>query len=166
MLVPFKDLSDSSKIWIYQASRELTDNETSLVKKKLEVFLSKWQSHGKDLIASYKIMYNQFIILAVDQEKTSYSGCSVDASVAVLKELEQDLQVDLFDKMKVTFKIGENINTVALSDFQKYIKEGKITQNTIVFNNLVQTKKEFENNWIVEAKDAWHARFFKNNILN
>ncbi len=160
MLVPFNDLSNNSKVWIYQASRELKEEELNLVKKKLEQFLNNWQSHGKDLVASYKLPFNQFIVLAVDEEKTGSSGCSVDASVAVLKELEHDLQVDLFDRMKVIFKIDDNINTVTLPDFQKYVKEGKITKNTTVFNNLVKTKSEFENNWQVQAKDAWHARYF------
>ncbi len=161
MLLDFNELTDTSKIWIYQASRELTDIEKNIVKNKLETFLKNWQSHGKDLIASYKIPYNQFIVIAVDEDKTNSSGCSVDASVAILKELEQNLQIDLFDRMKTTFKIGETINTVSLSEFQNYIKDKKITKDTIVFNNLINTKNDFNKKWEVPANQSWHNRFFK-----
>jgi hypothetical protein len=158
MLVPFDALSKSSKVWIYQANRELSDDEIARVKSKLEKFLTNWQSHGKDLVTSYKIAYNQFIILAVDEEKTNSSGCSVDASVAVIKELEQDLQVDLFNRMLVTFKIGDNVNTVNLNDFKRYINEGKIEEETIVFNNLIKNVAELESNWEVPVKNSWHKR--------
>ena len=160
MLVPFDQLSDTSKIWIYQAEKELDNEQIALVKTKLEKFLNTWQSHGKDLVASYKIPYNQFIIIGVDEDKTNSSGCSIDASVAVLKELEQDLQVALFNRMLVTFKIQDNVNTVSLPDLQRYIKEGKINPNTIVFNNLVKNKKELNQNWETPAKNSWHKRFF------
>ncbi len=160
MLVPFDQLSDTSKIWIYQAEKELNNEQIALVKTKLETFLNTWQSHGKDLVASHKIPYNQFIIIGVDEDKTNSSGCSIDASVAVLKELEQDLQVDLFNRMKVTFKIQDNVNTVSLPDFQRYIKEGKINPNTIVFNNLVNNKSELNQNWETPAKNSWHKRLF------
>jgi predicted double-glycine peptidase len=159
MLVPFNALSKSSKIWIYQADRELLDEEVKKIKNKIESFLKNWQSHGKDLVASYKIAYNQFIILAVDEDKTKSSGCSVDASVALIKELEQDLQVNFFDRMKVTFKNNENINTINLVDFQHYASKGKINNKTVVFNNLVKNISEFETNWEIPAKNSWHSKF-------
>lgn len=164
MLVPFDALSKKSKVWIYQANRELTESEVAKVVLELEQFLKNWQSHGKDLIASYKIPYNQFIVLAIDEEKSKSSGCSVDASVAVLRALEKDLQVDLFDRMKVTFKNEEHINTVNLSDFKRFANEGKITKNTIVFNNLVKNIAEFNTNWEIPAKDSWHDKFIARKI--
>ena len=160
MLVNFKELSNTSKVWIYQADKELSNQEVAKVKTKISYFIQNWQSHGKDLIASFKIMYNQFIIISVDEDKTSSSGCSIDASVTIIKELESDLQINLFDRLKITFKIDKNINTVNFVNFKKYINEGKINSNTIVFNNLVKTKAEFINNWEIPAKDSWHNRFF------
>ena len=63
------------------------------------------------------------------------------------------------DKLNITFKVNDNINVVKLSDFQKFAKEGKITSATIVFNNMVSTKEDFENNWEIPAKESWHKRF-------
>ncbi len=160
MFVEFDQLSATSKIWIYQANRELSNDEVVLATSKLSDFIKNWQSHGKDLIASFQIKYKQFIIISVDVTKTNYSGCSVDASVALIKEIEKELQVDLFDRLKITFKSNENVNTVNLANFKKYIVEGKIDKNTVVFNNLVKTIAEFQEKWEIPAKDSWHIRMF------
>jgi len=63
------------------------------------------------------------------------------------------------NKLNISFKDGENINIVSLADFQKYIKTKKITADTVVFNNMVQTKGEIDDKWEVAAKDSWHQRF-------
>ena len=40
MLVDFKSLADSSKIWIYQSNREFTDTEVSEISDAMEKFIS------------------------------------------------------------------------------------------------------------------------------
>jgi hypothetical protein len=76
-----------------------------------------------------------------------------------VQQLEKELQLDLMNKMNVTFKDGDHINLVKLSDFQQYAKDKKVTLETIVFNNMVATKEDFESNWEVPAKQSWHKRF-------
>jgi hypothetical protein len=97
--------------------------------------------------------------LVVDEDHKSASGCSIDSSVQLIKQIERDFQCDLFDKLKIAFKIDANINIVSMLDFQKYAKENKITKETIVFNNLVKTVTEYESGWEVAAGDSWHSRF-------
>lgn len=160
MLVNFDHLADSSKIWIYQSNREFTVNEIQEINEMLKNFIESWKRHGDDLKASYLIKYNQFIILAVDEDHNEVSGCSVDASTHVFKQIEQTYQVDLFNKLNTAFKDGENINIVSLADFQKYVKQQKINSKTIVFNNLIKTKKELSTAWEVDAENSWHNRFF------
>ncbi|WP_196885033.1 ABC transporter ATPase [Aureivirga sp. CE67] len=159
MFVDFNEMPDVSRVWIYQANREFTEAEVSEIGAKLEQFVSQWVRHGDDLKGSYTIKYNQFIVLAVDESFNNVSGCSIDSSVNAIKQIEQAFQVDLMNKMNITFKVGENINILSLADFQNYAKEGKITAETIVFNNMVQTKQAFETEWEVEASKSWHQRF-------
>jgi hypothetical protein len=162
MLVNFNSLTDSSRVWIYQSSKEFSNSEVSSLKEKLDQFITDWNSHGKDLKASYQIKYSRFIILAVDENYNAASGCSIDASVHLIKQFENDFSTDLMNKLNITFKDHQNINMVNLSDFQKFVKEGKITPATVVFNNMVRTKAEFDKNWEVLATDSWHKRFFPN----
>ena len=159
MFTEYKNLPNSSRVWIYQSDREFTANEIELISVKAEEFINQWTRHGDDLKGSFTIKYNQFLVLAVDESFNDVSGCSIDSSVRFIQGLENELKLDLMDKMNITFKVNDNINVVKLSDFQKFAKEGKITSATIVFNNMVSTKEDFENNWEIPAKESWHKRF-------
>ena len=159
MFTEYKNLPNNSRVWIYQADREFTNSELAVIATKAEEFINSWTRHGDNLKGSFTIKYNQFLVLAVDESFNSVSGCSIDSSVRFVQELENELQLDLMNKMNITFKNDEHINLVKLSDFQKFAKEKKITAETIVFNNMVNTKEDFENNWEVPAEKSWHKRF-------
>ncbi|CAM1372558.1 ABC transporter ATPase [Tenacibaculum xiamenense] len=159
MFVEYKELPDNSRVWVYQSDREFTEKEIDYVYEKAKVFVDNWTRHGDDLKASFLVKYNHFLVLSVDENFNNVSGCSIDASVRFVKELETELNVDLMNKMNVSFKDGDHINIVKLPDFQKYAKEQKITGSTTVFNNMVNTKDEFETKWEVTAEESWHKRF-------
>ena len=159
MFTEYKNLPNNSRVWIYQSDREFTNIEMESVATKAEDFINQWTRHGDDLKGSFTIKYNQFLVLAVDESFNNVSGCSIDSSVRFVQQLENELQLDLMNKMNVTFKDNDRINLVKLSDFQKFAKEKKITSETIVFNNMVATKQDFETNWEVPAKQSWHKRF-------
>ena len=160
MYIPFDNLPEDSKIWIYQSNRKFSDEEFKEIETDLKSFIENWSSHGTSLASSYQLKYNRFIILAVNQEVQAATGCSIDSSVAFIQGLEQKYNVDLLDKMNVTFKNGEFIAHKSLLEFKKMAKEKAVTENTIVFNNLVNTIQEFNDSWEVPALDSWHSRFF------
>jgi len=160
MHVPFESLPPESRIWIYQSNRKFSDEEMVEIEKDLNEFLNNWSAHGAALEASYQLKYNRFIIIAVNQEVQAATGCSIDSSVAFIQNLEQRYDVDLLDKMNVTFKNGEHVAHKTLIDFKRMAKEKAVTANTIVFNNLVNTIEEWNDNWEVPAGDSWHSRFF------
>jgi len=159
MIIEFDKLPDSSRIWIYQSNRKLSDSEVLAIEPKIKMFLKSWTTHGKELEASYEIKYNRFIVLGLNQENASASGCSIDASVNFIQTIEKEYTLDLLDKMNVTYYNGEFIAHKSLVDFKKMAKAKSISKNTIVFNNLVNTKLDYLENWEVPAKDSWHARF-------
>ena len=159
MFTEYKNLPNNSRVWIYQSDREFSTKEVEFISEKAEEFINSWTRHGDDLKGSFTIKYNQFLVLAVDESFNNVSGCSIDSSVRFVQGLENELALDLMNKMNVTFKDGETINLVQLPDFQKFAKANKITSETIVFNNMVATKEDFENNWEVPAKESWHKRF-------
>jgi hypothetical protein len=159
MFTEYKNLPNNSRVWIYQSNREFTNTEVEFISAKAIEFINAWTRHGDDLKGSFTIKYNQFLVLAVDESFNNVSGCSIDSSVRFVQGLENELELDLMNKMNITFKDGESINLVKLPDFQKFAKAQKITSETIVFNNMVATKEDFENNWEVPAKESWHKRF-------
>ncbi|WGK94333.1 MULTISPECIES: ABC transporter ATPase [Flavobacterium] len=160
MYVPFESLPEESRIWIYQSNRKFSDEEITEIESDLQAFLQNWAAHGTSLESSYQLKYNRFIIIAVNQEVQSATGCSIDASVEFIQSLEKRYNVDLLDKMNVTFKLGEHIAHKPLIDFKKMVKDKAVTESTIVFNNLINTIQEFNESWEVPAADSWHSRFF------
>ena len=159
MLVNFESLSATSRIWIYQSNRGFSDNEVVEISTKIESFIANWKRHGDDLKASYQLKYNQFIIVAVDEDYKEVSGCSIDSSVNLIKQLESEFDLDLTNRLNVSFKDNNNINIVSLAEFQNYVKQHKITSNTVVFNNMISTKADLIENWEVAVDKSWHKRF-------
>ncbi|WMW78794.1 ABC transporter ATPase [Flavobacterium sp. 20NA77.7] len=160
MYIPFEELPEDAKIWIYQSNRKLTDDEVESITSKCQDFIENWAAHGTSLAASFVIKYNRFIIFAVNQEVQQATGCSIDASVHFIQQLEQQFVIELLDKMNVTYRSGEHIAHKSLLDFKKMAKEKAVSEHTIVFNNLVNTKGEWEEFWEVPASESWHSRFF------
>ncbi|KAA1246895.1 ABC transporter ATPase [Aquimarina sp. RZ0] len=159
MLVDFNDLSETSRVWIYQANRSFTQEEIDKIKEQLNVFIVQWTAHGADLKAGYEIKYKRFITIALDQNVNQATGCSIDASVHFIQKLEKEYSVDLMDKMNVSYKQGEFVAYKSLTDFRKMAKNRAVSPNTIVFNNLVTNIAEYRTDWEVPAKDSWHNRF-------
>ena len=151
MYVPFENLPVESKIWIYQSNRKFSDEEFAEIEIDLKKFIDSWAAHGTSLEASYLLKYNRFIILAVNQDVQNATGCSIDASVQFIQELEKKYSVDLLDKMNVTFKLGDHVAHKTLIDFKKMAKDKAVTENTI---------EEWNDSWEVPAGDSWHSRFF------
>ncbi len=160
MYVPFENLPEESKIWIYQSNRKFSDDEFAEIEEALKNYIDDWSAHGIGLEASYQLKYNRFIVLAVNQEVQAATGCSIDDSVRFIQELEKKYDVDLLDKMNVTFKLGDHIAHKSLAEFKKMAKEKAVSGNTIVFNNLVNDLGEYNEYWEVPAIDSWHSRFF------
>lgn len=159
MLTDFKELPNTSRIWIYQASRSFAKEELVEVSGALDEFLVQWTAHGSDLKAGYEIKYNRFIVIALDQNIAAASGCSIDASVHFIQALEKKYNIDLLDKMNVSYKQGEYVAYKQLTDFKKMAKQKAVSPKTIVFNNLVTNKQEYLEHWEVPASESWHSRF-------
>ncbi|SFH20065.1 ABC transporter ATPase [Pedobacter insulae] len=152
--------SPQSKIWIYQSNRAFTANEVIEIQQKLDEFTAQWTAHGHQLKAKAEIRYNFFIVLIVDQESANATGCSIDSSVRVIKEIEQTYNVDLFDRFNVAYKINDEVYVNSKEDFETLISIKNVTSETIVFNNLVQTLAEYETKWEVPLVQSWHNMIF------
>jgi DNA-binding transcriptional regulator YiaG len=159
MLVDFNTLPETSRVWIYQANRSFTENEIEEIRSKLNVFIDNWTAHGSDLQSGYEIKYKRFIVIGLNQNLNIATGCSIDASVHFIQQLEKEYNVDLMDKMNVSYKQGEYIAYKPLSEFRKMAKQRAVSKKTIVFNNLVANKAEYLENWEVPASESWHSRF-------
>ena len=156
------EISKKSRVWIYQSNRPFTLLEENRIKEILHGFIAQWEAHGNKLTAAAEIRYNRFIFLIVDEEQAGATGCSIDKSVNLFKGIEHELNVNLFDRFNIAYRDAEGIKSCNREEFEKLITAGKVDQNTIVFNNLVQTLAEVETNWEVPFKSSWHEKVFGN----
>ena len=160
MLVPFENLASASKIWIYQSNKALNQQELEFIEAETASFLTQWTAHGDSLQAGFEIFYNQFIIIAVNENVNEASGCSIDKSVNHIKALEKALNISLLERSKVAIMNDHQITLVDFSEIKKMISEGIIGDSTSVFNNSIVSKDELSSQWIKPAKDSWIGRYF------
>ena len=152
-------LPNSARIWIYQADRVLNDEELDKCVQCLDSFMRQWNTHGTHLAAGYRIEYSQFIILSVNEAHQYASGCSIDSSVKQLRNLGREFGIDFFNRLIIVFKDGNGIlQQLSMVDFEKELKHGALNADTIVFNNLVETKGELENGWQTTVVNSWHKQ--------
>lgn len=154
----FQQLPPSTRMWIYQSNRPFSEEDVPKVREYIRQFVRSWASHNVQLAAYGDLLHRRFVALMVDEERAGASGCSIDKSVAFLKALQAEFNVDLFDRMRFSYLDGEQVRTVSRDEFSKLYAEGKIDDETMVFDTLVNNKKDFEERWIVPLKDSWHKR--------
>jgi hypothetical protein len=154
------NFSDSSKVWIYQSNRMFTISEALKVEELLEDFTSNWKSHGSDVKGYANLFFGQFIILMADETATTVGGCSTDSSVRVIKSIEQDFNVHLFDRQLLAFVVKERIQLIPLSQLDYAIENKFITADTLYFNNTVLIKKELIEHWIIPVSESWLSKKF------
>ena len=148
------------RIWIYQADRQLTAADKAKVLDKLALFTSEWKAHGRPLAAKAEVRHDRFIILMVDDAIAPPTGCSIDKSVYLLKEIEKETGLNLFDRLQLAYRKGGEIAVASRHEFEQLVASGEITDDTIVFNNLITSYPELETHWEVPLKESWHAQVF------
>jgi hypothetical protein len=161
MYIPFENMTATSRVWVYCAGRAFTEEEKTWMMAKLVAFCNQWNTHGNLLPTSFEIKYDQYIVLSVDESKMGASGCSIDSSVRVLREIEQHLKVDILDAGKIAYFTDDQVQVLKLHEVKSAINEGKLQADTLVFNPSISNKGELEGEWLIPAKESWLSRYFE-----
>ena len=149
-----------SIVWIYQASRVFSLHEALEIEELLKEFAAQWKSHGIPVKGAAYLFFGQFLVLIADETATGVSGCSTDSSVRLIKDIEQKFGINMFDRTTLAFAVKEKVQLLPLSQLQYAVDNGFINTDTLYFNNLVQTKEELENKWIIPVKESWLFKRF------
>jgi hypothetical protein len=142
------NLPEEARLWIYQSTRPFNEKEETVLKSQLNAFTTEWTAHSKQLCAAGDVLYNQFIVLAVDENQAGASGCSIDKSVKFMQDIENQYDVQLFERMNF-----------ASSDFKRLYTEGGISADTLVFDNLISSVGALKTAWLKPLMQSWHKRF-------
>jgi hypothetical protein len=161
MFVEFEEMPGDARIWIYQADREFTENETESITKECMKFLDQWAAHGSGLRSSFEISYNRFLIISIDEKQAMASGCSIDSCVHFVQSLGNALGVDFFSRTNMAFLKNGEVIIEDLSGIKTNQTLNHISAETLTFNNLIQVKSDLESKWIIPVSESWMNKYFK-----
>jgi hypothetical protein len=160
MYFSFETLNDDARIWIFQSTNYLEFEKVERISARLMNFLNDWQAHGKDLMASFTIIHDRFIVVALDEASYQATGCSIDKLTHFIQALENELAISLLDRTQIAFR-DENqmIEIIHMMDFRAALESGEIDEDTIVFNNLIENKGQLKRQWETVLANSWHKQW-------
>jgi hypothetical protein len=159
--IPFDQLPPDARLWIFAAERPLSAAESSRVLGEADTFINQWMAHGVPLTAGRDLRHGQFVLVGVDERAAGVSGCSIDALVRRMQQLESVLGLELINNGPVLYREGEAVVRVSRDRFAELAASGTVGLNTRVFDNtLTRVGDLLAGKWEVRAADAWHARAF------
>ncbi len=130
----------------------------------LEEFVENWQSHGAKVKGYGNLLFGQFIVLMADETAAGVSGCSTDSSVRLVKNIEKMTGVSMFDRTTLAFVLKNKVQLLPMAQLPHAIQNEFITAETLYFNNVVLTKKELLNNWLIPAKYSWLGKRYFSDV--
>jgi hypothetical protein len=160
-LVAFDALPPDARLWVFAADRPLAGETRERLLESVDAFLSQWSAHGHPLTVARELRYDRFLLVGVDEASAGASGCSIDAMLRTLGELERALAVQLLDHGPVLFRRGDAIERLPRPDFAALARRGGVSPDTVVFDNTVTRVAELrEGRWETPARASWHAKAF------
>jgi len=154
----YDSLPDTSRVWIYQANQPISKEKALKIQERLEAFTQQWTAHSHALRAYGEIRNHRFIILMVDESQAGASGCSIDKSVHFVQQLEREFDLNLFDRMNFAYLEKEELKAASREEFAQLYADEKINDETLVFDNLIKNKGEFDTAWVKKLGESWHQR--------
>ncbi len=82
-------------------------------------------------------------------------GCSTDGMTRLIKSFERQYGIDLFDRLTITFLVNDKAEQLPMNQVKYALEKGFIETDTLLFNNLVDTKEKLENEWLVPLNKSW-----------
>jgi hypothetical protein len=156
------DLAPHSRVWIFQSTRVLKDEEVAMVNSEMKEFVSQWASHGNELYGDVTVDSKLFLIVGADEKKSPTSGCSLDTLNRKVKEIGDKIGIDFFDRLKIAYEDpSTQIHIVSMGDFKALMAKDQITGQTTVYNNLIENVAELNEKWRTKVANSWHKNLLQ-----
>ncbi|QJB36476.1 hypothetical protein HF324_00805 [Chitinophaga oryzae] len=149
--------SPASRVWIYQSNRPFNEQEIKEIDEQLLQFTEQWNAHGAPVKGWGRVVLGQVVILIADETDTTVSGCSTDSSVRVIKSIEKQYNVNMFDRLLLGFIVKDKVQLLPMAQLGYAMEQGFIDENTLYLNNTVLTKADLDTKWLIPLKDSWLA---------
>jgi imidazolonepropionase-like amidohydrolase len=159
MFIAFSELPDSSRIWVYQSDKILTEAQQQTIAEEMKRFVESWTAHKSELQASFEIRENRFLILGLNEQIGKASGCSIDRSVDVIKGLGEKMGINLLQNAWIAYQKDQQIGFFDFKEAKNQIETGQINSQTQIYDLSISTKAELSH-WPKPAHKTWLNRYF------
>ena len=144
-------LPDNSRVWFFGSDRLLNDEEKSSLSIELQEFVSSWKAHGAELAASFEILHDCILIVAVDESVTPPTGCSIDK---VFKLLEKQAS-NWFNRLLIWRAFCNTAKIYTVDELQLALSTGEVDRDTIIINSTVRSLTEVRKSLYISINDSW-----------
>ena len=158
MYIPFEQLPDQSRVWVYQANRPLLADEIEQIRSFLMNEMNAWAAHGAPLNASFEIRFTQVVIVAVNEDVNQASGCSIDASTRWFKSLGETLQIDFFDRQIAKIQ-GEHISLIPITSIKDFILRADLSEEDFIIPPQTSDLGQYRNQWLQTVRESWLKKY-------
>ncbi len=150
--------SENTRLWLFQNPLALSAQEAKGLDQAMNDFCLQWTSHQRNLLARAVVAFDQILLIALDQSASNEaSGCSIDSLHHAVLNTNVNYGLDLMDRMTCLY-IDANSQVQSI-DLRSIALSEEIMDNTLVFNNLIQSKHQLLDQWIIPISNSWHRRF-------
>ncbi len=159
-IVPFDQLPDSARLWVFASDRDLTGDSADAVLDAVDDFLDAWKAHGAPLVCGRDWRDNRFLAIGVDVNAENASGCSIDGLFRALQVLERTIGSRLVGGGRVFYRTADGIETVSRDQFIERVKRGEVAKTTPVFDTGLSAASGWRTRFEQPAGTGWTARYF------
>lgn len=152
-------LPAQARVWVYKSAVPFSAGQQALIRERGAAFTRSWAAHGAHLAAVLDVLHGHFVVLATDPRQALASGCSIDASVQFIQQLEKELGLVLTDRMVVLYEQNGAVRSCRVPEVEALIGKGELGPETIVFDDLVATKADLDARFRTPLARTWMARY-------
>ena len=149
------NLPNEARVWVYQSNKKFNAEEAIVIQNEINGFVKEWTSHKTEVEGDGKLVYDRFVVLMADEDVVKLGGCSIDSSVRFIKYLGEKFNANFFDRWHIAYFKNNEVVSCSRSEFEKLVETSEVNDDTIVFNNLIFTKADFETKWQIPYKESW-----------
>lgn len=154
-------LTENHKIWFYGFSKKLKEAEIIDIEKMLEAFVEQWTSHGKPVKAKSYLVGKQLIVFTVDNSFLEASGCSIDSSVNLIREINSKYHLDIFNRLKLGVLVKGQLEYFTPTQIREEIISGNLSEQSLCVNEQIVNSSDHKN-MIIPINQSWLSNQLQN----
>jgi hypothetical protein len=145
-------LPDDARIWIFGISPTLDEAGSATLLSRIDTFLGDWAAHGTPITSARQVMWGSFLIVGIDK-KSEASGCSIDRMFALLRQIEDELFIEILNSDRIFVRHGDgHVDAITRGEFSE-----SGDYHTIVFNTAAERLEQVRSGaWERRAEESWH----------